>query len=65
MALPRPNGSDILTIDDSVGSKWPMDMVIDHSKLPSKKFLVSHNDKENYSVLAEAGFQPHQEQCVA
>ena len=56
MALPRPNGSTILTIDDSIGSKQPMDMVIDHSELPSKKFLVSHNDKENYSILVEVGF---------
>ena len=44
-----------------VGSKRPMDRVLDPNELPNKKTLVSHSDKENHFVLAAAGSQPRQE----
>ena len=48
------------TIDDPISSKSPIGLVIDQSELPSKKYQVSHNDKENSPVLAEASSQPRQ-----
>lgn len=53
------------TPDDCIGCKRPVDMVIDQYELPSKKLVVSSNDKENYPVLAETGFQSRQSQWVA
>jgi len=43
-----------LSLQDLTGSKQPFDMNIDHCELPSKKILVSNNDKENIPLLAEA-----------
>ena len=48
------------TIDDPISSKSPIGLVIDQSELPSKKYQVSHKDKENSPVLAEASSQPRQ-----
>ena len=49
-------------VEDSIGIKRPVDMVIDHYELPCKKLVVSSNDKENYPSMAETGFQSHQSQ---
>ena len=47
-------------VEDSIGIKRPVDMVIDHYELPCKKLVVSSNDKENYPSMAETGFQSRQ-----
>lgn len=39
--------------NDQIGLKCPIDMVIDISESPCKKFLVSNEDKENYLIMAE------------
>ena len=49
-------------MEDSIGIKHAVDMVIDHYELPCKKLVVSSNDKENFPSLAEIGFQSHQSQ---
>ena len=49
-------------VEDSIGIKRPMGMVIDHYELPSKKLVVSNNGKENYPGMAETGFQSRQSQ---
>lgn len=49
--------SSHLTTADSIGCKCPIDMVVDQYELPSKKTLVSSNDKENHPELAKIGFQ--------
>lgn len=46
----------------SIGSKRPSNMVVDPSELPCKKMVVSHEEKENFQVMAEAVFQPRQTQ---
>ena len=43
-----------LSLQGLTGSKQPFDMNIDHCELPSKKILVSNNDKENIPLLVEA-----------
>ena len=48
--------------EDSIGIKRPLDMVVDHYELPSKKLVVSSNGKENYPGMAETGFQSRQSQ---
>ena len=48
--------------EDSIGIKRPLDMVVDHYELPSKKLVVSNNGKENYPGMAETGFQSCQSQ---
>ena len=50
------------TQEESIGSKRPSDMVIDPSELPCKKISVSHKDKKNFQIMAEAVFQPCQTQ---
>ena len=44
--------------EDPIGPKRPIDMVVDIWDVPRKKVIVSNEDKENYSVLAEADSQP-------
>ena len=48
--------------EHQIGLKCSSDMVIDICELPCKKLLVSNENKENYSILAEAGSQPRQAQ---
>ena len=55
--LARLSVSSQVTPDDCVGCKRPVDMIVDHYELPSKKLVVSNSDKENYPVLAATGFQ--------
>ena len=55
--LARLSVSSQVTPDDCVGCKRPVDMIVDHYELPSKKLVVSNSDKENYPVLAVTGFQ--------
>ena len=47
---------------DQAGSKRLLCLVVDHRESPNKKIQVSCNDKENTSMLAEAGSQPRQAQ---
>ena len=47
-------------MEDSIGAKCPVDMVVDHYELPCKKLVVSSDDKENFLVLAETGSQSRQ-----
>ena len=47
---------------DYTGLKQPIDRVDDRCELPSKKLVVSSNDKANSLVLAEAVVQPCQSQ---
>ena len=47
-------------IENQIGSKRPIDMVIDISESPCKKLGVSHEDKGNYLTMAAAGSQPRQ-----
>uniref|UniRef100_A0A7N2LLI2 DUF4283 domain-containing protein n=1 Tax=Quercus lobata TaxID=97700 RepID=A0A7N2LLI2_QUELO len=44
------------TQEESIGLKRPSDMVVDPSELPCKKILVSHEEKENFQIMAEAIF---------
>ena len=60
--LTRLSVSSQATPNDCIGYKRPVDMVIDHYELPSKKLVVSSSDKENYPVLAAIGFQSCQSQ---
>ena len=48
--------------EHQIGLKRFSDMAIDICESPCKKFLVSNENKENYSMLAEAGSQPRQAQ---
>lgn len=50
------------TKDDVLSSKRSINTFTDQSELPSKKILVSYNDKENFPIMAEAGSQPRQAQ---
>ena len=43
--LARLSVSSHATIDDSIGIKRPVDMVVDQYELPCKKLLVSSNDR--------------------
>lgn len=47
-------------IEDRIGSKCPIDIVVDLSESPCKKILVSNEVKENYLIMAEADSQPRQ-----
>ena len=49
-------------MEDSIGIKRPVDMVVDHHELPCKKLVVSSDDKENFPSLAKTGFQSRQSQ---
>lgn len=55
--LARLSVSSHATIDDSIGIKCLVEMVVDQYELPCKKLVVSSTDKENYPILAETGFQ--------
>ena len=46
--------------ENQIGSKCPIDIVIDISESPCKKLGVSHEDKGNYLTMAAAGSQPRQ-----
>ena len=48
--------------EDPIRPKRPIDMVVDIWDVPCKKIIVSNEDKENYSILAEADSQPRQAQ---
>ena len=50
------------TQEESIGLKRPSDVIVDPSELPCKKILVSHEEKENFQIMAEAIFQPRQTQ---
>ena len=60
--LARSSVSFQVTVEDSIGIKRPVDMVVDHYELPCKKLVVSSDDKENFPSLAETGFQSCQSQ---
>ena len=60
--LARLSVSSQATLDDCIGYKRPVDMVIDHYELPNKKLVVSSSDKEIYHVLAKTGFQSRKSQ---
>ena len=49
--VPRPAHVTQLPSSDYTGLKLPIDKVNDHCELPSKKLVVSSNDKENSLVL--------------
>ena len=48
--------------EEHIGAKHSIDMTDNLCELPCKKFLVSHEHKENFPLVAEAVFQPCQEQ---
>lgn len=48
--------------EEHIGAKHFINMIDDLRALPCKKLLVSHEDKENSQILAEAVSQPRQEQ---
>ena len=54
--------SSQVTVEDSIGIKRLVDMVVDHYELPCKKLVVSSDDKKNFPSLAETGFQSRQSQ---
>nr|POE67673.1 hypothetical protein CFP56_13821 [Quercus suber] len=58
--LARLSASSQVSVEDSIGVKHPVDMVVDHYELPCKKLVVSCDDKENSSILAEIGSQSRQ-----
>nr|POE69324.1 hypothetical protein CFP56_08581 [Quercus suber] len=58
--LARLSVSSQVSVEDSIGVKHPVDMVVDHYELPGKKLVVSCDDKENSSILAETGSQSRQ-----
>ena len=60
--MARSSVSSQTMVEDSIGIKRPVDMVIDHYELPCKKLVVSSNDKENYPSMVEIGFQSRQSQ---
>lgn len=47
-------------IEDLIGSKRPIDMVVEISESPCKKILVSNEDKKNYPIMAEVDPQARQ-----
>nr|POE76259.1 hypothetical protein CFP56_47018 [Quercus suber] len=58
--LARPSVSSQVSVEESIGVKRPVEMVVDHYELPCKKLVVSCDDKENPSILAETGSQSRQ-----
>ena len=50
------------TTEDQIGSKRPIDVVIDISESPCKKLEVSNEDKGNHLIMAEAVSQSRQAQ---
>ena len=60
--MARSSVSSQTMVEDSIGIKRPVDMVIDHYELPCKKLVVSSNDKENYPSMVETSFQSRQSQ---
>ena len=60
--VPRPAYVTQPPSSDYTGLKWPIDNVNDHCELPSKKLVVSSNDKEKSLFLAVVVVQPCQSQ---
>ena len=60
--LLRGSAGSVSSIEEHIGAKRSMNGTNDLRELPCKKLQVSHEDKENFPILAEAVVQPRQEQ---
>ena len=59
--LIRVNTGSVSSNEDPIGAKRSMNGTNDVCELPCKKLQVSHEGRENFSILVEAIVQPHQE----